>query len=489
MRQLTQITERKTTLGSKLLPKLLVILLTQLLSIKSAVAVSIDWGGAYRMEFVEIDRTSLSTPPLKKSYILNHLNLTPKIMAADGVTVIANIEVLPNLAYPDSQLGQSFGGGTSSTSTTSSVVNGNQQPGTLQVNQLYLKINQEYGALIAGRAPMHFGLGITHNAAAGAFDHWYRVRDVIGYKILIGNLSIMPILSKMSDSSMAVGGDVTAQTWDVMYNNAETESAIGVMHETRAAGMGVNDAHRYFGGTVTGGWGSSLTNLYFARGFQHFKFKMEAGFHSGNTGLTTSTNEEIKINGYGIALDMGFPGLSESWEYNLKTGIASGDNSSTVTYEGFTFNRNYDIAFMLFNHPLGASGLDLFTTRAQRNIDTSATCSSFPCPVYNSDVAADEETISNAVYFAPQFNYTFNERWQWTNTLTVAQLQNAPANFDKYVGTEWDTGFVFKPHPKIYWKNELGLLFPGGAFKGSSVTNNFGNSFTFGLQSRVSIGF
>ena len=140
------------------------LVLSSLLSITQAAhAVSIDWSGQYRFEYADISSTSLDDPKLAKSYILNQLSLSPKIIAADGVNIIGKFEILTNDQYPDSQTGQNSGkgpskvGGNSSSKDDSSVAGNKQGSSNLQVSQLYLNVNQEYGSLVVGRAPVEFG--------------------------------------------------------------------------------------------------------------------------------------------------------------------------------------------------------------------------------------------------------------------------------------------------------------------------------------------
>jgi len=474
---------------------------------QSSSAMSVDWAGVYRFEYTEVDSTSLGSPHLRKSYLLNHLHLSPKIIAADGVNVVARFDVLPNSYYPDSQVGQQFGSGSSrsstgysSSNTDSSVAGNNQKSTNLSVTQLYLNINQEYGAIVVGRAPVQFGLGMTHSAGNGAFDHWYDTRDMLGYKFLIGNLSIMPIIGKVYDASVSQGKDVTDVIWNVEYNNPETESIFGLFHQTRSSSYISNDApiNRLRGSSIVGGYNVQDVNVYLARGFESVKFRIEAGFRSGGTGVATTSGDEVRMNGYGVALETDFVSASKT-QWSLKTGIASGDNPNTSNFEGYMFDRNYDIAFLLFNHPMGASGYDVFQTRIQRNTDPTCTgaTATTPCAVKENDEAVDEETVSNLMYFSPRFKHAVNDKWDWTGSLTWAQLQNptvvAPASGSTYtdagrdVGYELDTGFVYKPTERLQWLNELGLFLPGSAFKGGS--NSYSNGFTYGFQSKAAISF
>lgn len=466
----------------------------------SAQALSIDWSGNYRIEYTEVDRTSLDDPHLRKSYILNHLSLSPKIIANDGVNIMGRFEILPNTQYPDSQAGQTFGqgpqkaGATSSTKDDSAVAGDKQGSAQIRVNQLYMMINQEYGAFVAGRAPLDFGLGITHSAGNGPFDHWYSTRDMLAYKVLIGNFSFMPILGKVYDQTVSQGEEATDVIWHVDYTNPETESSIALMHQTRTAGTEANDApaSQYGpGGAVIGRWNTQLISIFLSRGFENMKFKIEAGFESGSTGVRLSNGEEVELNGYGIATEFDFPRPESKWSFNLRAGIASGDNPSTTNYEGFHFHRNYDIAFLMFNHPLGR--YDLLRTYAQRG--PNRTCTTAPCSPYETDEALDDETLSNALYVSPKIVYGFADKWEWTNRITWAQLQTNPlasntgtsVDVAKDLGFEWDTGLVYRANERFQWVNEIGLLFPGSAWQGG--TRNYGNGFTYGFNSKAAISF
>ncbi len=471
------------------------------LAAKPAQAISVDWSGTYRFEYTEIDRTSMDDPKLRKAYFLNHLTLSPKIVAVDGFNVMAKFDVLPSEQYPDSQLGQTFGrgpnkafGGTSSSADDSALAGDKQGSTTLRVSQLYMNFTQEYGSLVVGRAPLDFGLGISHSAGNGAFDHWYSTLDMVGYKVFIGNFYLMPIFGTAADSSVSQGHDVRDMIWNAEYSNPETESSIGIFHQTRTASEVANDAPAaiYGANTTTGGWKTQHINLYFSRGFEAVKFRLEAGFESGSTGMfrnVASGTEEVSLNGYGIAVDMDFPQKEGRLQYNLKAGIASGDNPTTTNYEGFHFHRNYDVAFLLFNHPMGR--YDLLRSAGQRGSDRQ-NCAAAPCAPYSTDEALDDESISNAVYLSPRASYTLNDKWVWTNALTWAQLQTNPlaaSNIDveKDLGFEWDTGLVYKPHERFMWVNELGMLFPGSAWAGG--TSGYGNGFTYGFASKAAISF
>ncbi len=447
-------------------------------------AMTLDWTGGYRIELNEIDSTTLGDPKGRKSYLLNQLYLSPKIIASDGINIISRFEVLPSrdTRYQNSQLGQFWGPGVGSGSGTNDTDTNtraqNQPTSQIAVSQLYLNINQEFGSMIVGRAPMDFGLGIRHNGGFGAFDHWYDTRDLIGYKIVMGNLFIMPMLARSYSGSIEQGTQINDQMIHLQYENLETGSLLGIFYETRKGALGANDTPvAAFGGSVVGGeYSEQNVNVLLGRDWSGFGFKIEAGFTSGASGVFNASNEEIRFNSYGIATEFDFKNKESRWHLLTRIGVATGDNPTTKDYEGYAFDRNYDVAMLLFNHPLGKA--DFLRSSVSRN-----TTQSFSQSV-------DDESISNVAYISPRLDYHMGDQWNLRNTFTYAQLMTDPivgADVSKNLGFEWDIGVIYKPHEKIQWVNEVGLLFPGEAFKGG--TNNYSNSFTYGFASKAAITF
>jgi hypothetical protein len=469
-----------------------------ILAWSQAQATSIDWSGVFRLEFNQIHNTSMdSAIGGSKEYFLNHLSLTPKLIVSDGINVTSRFEILPNQTYKNSLLGQPFGSGvnrnlTVHTAPDSNSISTQQRTYALEVSQLYLTLNQEHGALIAGRAPLKFGMGITYSGGEGMFDHWQDSQDVIGYKFMIGNMFFMPMLGKQYDPSISRGSDVNDMIWHIEYENEETESAIGVFHRTRSAKCeseapntcSLNDVDAQAlagaGAFKSQDWNTQHVNIYFARGFEKVKFRFEAGFESGNTGVKTATGEEVKLSGYGVASEVEFPYGASKWSQLLRFGLVSGDDPSTANYEGYWFDRNYDVAFLMFNHPLGQ--VDVYRSRLQRNTDLNGS-------LYATDQAVDEEAISNAVYFAPRFNYRMSDKWEWTNTLAWAQWVAKPvagAQLSKDIGLEYDLGFNFRPTNRVQWSNVVGVFMPGGAWEGGA---GFKKDLIYGFNSTLAVSF
>lgn len=454
-----------------------------LLTATQAQAMTLDWSGGYRFEYTEVDKPSLGSPSQRKAYGLNYLYLSPKIIAADGVNVTSRFDILSSAQYPGSQLGTIWGfdgNVANGTSNPSSATSNNPGDAKVSISQLYLTVNQEYGALIVGRAPLDFGIGMAYSSGKGAFDHWYDTRDLVAYKIVFGDWFLMPLLSRQaSHYEFGQGGSISSTAAVLQYENADNRSLLGVIMEQKkgakeALGYSASQIAAYGGDAVNSNLSTTSTHFVLGRGFDSFGFKIEAGFVSGETGVTSGA-EDVTLNGYGIAAELSFPRPESKWDYTVKLGMATGDDEGT-SFGGYAFDQNYDVAMLLFNHRLGQR--DFMKTNVYRNT------------VRDLGNTADEEYLSNAIYFAPSVNYKWSDRLDVRNTVIWAQLANvvnSSVDSSKDLGLEWDIELVYKPSDRIQWVNQVGLLFPGEAFKNGN--DNLENGFNFGFASKAAISF
>ncbi len=450
---------------------------------------NIDWTGLYRFEWFELDKPTISNPKGRKAYGLNYLSLKSKVIASDGVTIVGRFNILTSedSAYANSQLGQMWGSSSPMNSRSvheNSAYSSSMGGGLIKTSELYLNVERENNGIVLGRAPFEFGLGMNFHAGRGEFDHWSTTRDLVAYKIISGNISIMPMIAKVYQKSPAQGNTVTEEVLRIDYNNKDSKSVLAGQLVRRKA---VKEA-------LTGSTGGLLpvlphatqannsmsvqdVNIYFERGWGNFTFKLEAGFLSGDTGLSSAANESILFSAYGLATEFQFPNLSSNMYLNVKTGLASGDDRSTKDFEGYAFNKNYDVAMLLFNHRLGKA--DLFGTDYLKETSTHDVHNSF-----------DDESVSNTFYLSPSLGYRWSEKIDLVNTLTYAQVLINSTNvvdIKKELGLEWDIELVYKPTPNIKWVNQLGLLSPGSAFEANNA--DFERGLNYGIGSRAAISF
>lgn len=464
----------------------------------------IEWSGLYRFEGTAIHNSELNDKGRDLGYGLHHLILRPKIIAGDGLTIYGQFNLLNSSAYPNSQMGQVWGHGVNTgdnntapgttnadnTGPNSNVISNTQKAETIEVSQLYLTLNQEFGQFIVGRAPLQFGLGMTYSAGRGLFDHWYDTRDLVGYKIIVGNLYFLPMIGKVNEGGLQRTDDLNDYMIQAQYESPENDIEMGVFYRMRKGVAGSSDAPTPAAGSggVLGGTNATnsssvdirMVNLYALRDSETLRLGFEASFLSGDTGVSTANGDKVSYDAFGIAAEVEYRPLGSAWKWGLKTGIASGDNPSTDSkFEGFIFNRNYDVAFLMFNHPLGQA--DLFRTELVtgkvRDTNSKAVNTS------------DTEAISNVLYIAPGVKYAFNDRWSLDNTIVTGFLNTNPIagqSVSKDLGYEWDISLNFSPRKGVMWVNQAGLLFPGSAWKGGGL---YDSSFSYGFTTKAAVSF
>jgi hypothetical protein len=202
--------------------------------------------------------------------------------------------------------------------------------------------------------------------------------------------------------------------------------------------------------------------------------------------VVDAVGDKVAWGGYGIAAEFEYRPENSHWKWGLKLGTASGDDPSTnAKYEGYQFNRNYDVAMLLFNHPLGQadflrSGLVTGSVSdANKNINQ-----------------ADVEALSNVIYFSPIAKYSFNDHWSLDNALVTGWLStnSMVGQNHKDLGYEWDVTLNYTPRKGIAWITQAGLLVPGQAWLGDGSSNasgvaNYSNSVAYGFGTKAAISF
>lgn len=460
----------------------------------------LEWSGLYRIEGHSFENTLLSGGK-RKEYGVHHMILRPRIVAGDGLYLNGQLNVFNNRSTTwGDQLGAVFGDGvnddptttTSANSGNSNTLSERQEPEQLRLSQFYLTMVQEFGSLLVGRAPLQFGLGMTHSAGRGMFDHYMDTRDLVGYKIVMGNFFLMPMMAKVNEGDIGGYDDVSDLLVQLQYENAETDTAMGLMYWTRKAGSGGNDAEPgnaandgpfCTSGTCTigGGYDYETYNFFYSKKSDNYSVGIEVANQSGSTGVLDS-GSEVSYSGMGVAFEYEYHPKEKKWAAGLKAGMATGDDKSTTDeYEGFVFDRNYDVAMILFNHALG-----------QRNfLHTQVNGTQFGGATQSPLQDPDVEAISNVTYLAPYMRYKWSDRWTLHGVLATGTAdQTVLATGEEYgddLGYELDLSLSFTPNERVTWQNTVGWFMPGKAFEGGS--NDFSTGTVFGIMSRAAISF
>ena len=478
-----------------------------------AQAADVTWGGTYRVEAVKLSNPELSSAKSNKSYLLHHLILAPKIVAADGLTIYSRFDLFNSPTFGIDSSGRVYsvagdtlgsgpgaGPGASTNTNDSNPLSRTQKAGTLAITSLYLSWAQEFGQLVVGRTPVEFGLGTAFNAGNGLFDHYIDTKDILGYKLVFGNLSFFPMIGKVNEGVVGEEDDVNDYLIHVQYDNPESDLSLGAIYQTRISTYAGNDLPTTagtsdIGGTPNGTGGftpptrvdgskTTLLGIFAKRATGDFKIGVEADMLSGDTGLKTSGGRGVTLNGFGIAGEIGWKPADHKLSGGLKAGFATGDDPGTSdSYEGFAFSRNYNVALLMFNHPLGQR--DFLRTGAYGSAPKDAATGA--TTVRNQ---IDSESISNAIYLAPNLQYQWKENFSVGGNLVYGILNKDPiagGNTDKDLGFELDLNVTYKPYERLTWITEAGALLPGSAWKGGSL--GLDNTFAYALMTKAAISF
>lgn len=456
----------------------------------------LEWSGVYRAEGVQLMGAQLDGSVNKsKTYGVHTLILRPKIVAADGLYINGQLNIFNSntAAQPEigNQLGAYFGNGIgvappTNSGADSNTLSENQASEEIRVSQFYLTFAQEYGSLIVGRTPVQFGLGISHNAGRDIFDHYSDTRDLVGYKISMGNFYFFPMYAKISEGGLAGYDDVNELNFHLQYENPESDSSMGVFYQNRTSSAAGNDTPPNSigapGAAFNGGYGAKNFNIFFKKDTPDYNVGIEVAQQGGSAGSGAP-----KFTGFAVALEYEYHPKESNKAYGIKTGYATGDNPKTTDeYEGFIFDRNYDVAMFLFNHGLGQADL-LHTSAIGRSATTSTE-------------RPDVEAISNVTYFSPYFKHKWSDRWSLVGALTTGILDDAsydrtPAtpgsdvpSVDANLGYELDLSLVFNVSEKIVWSNQFGYFEPGDAWAGGD-TDNFGTKSLYGFITKAAVSF
>ncbi len=436
----------------------------------------IDWSGRYRVEFNQLQSAKLTSDSPLKEYINHHLVLKPKIIASDGLTIFGRFDILNSSSR--NQLGGFLGDGLTGAGThfnDSQATSNTLDAHMINVSQLYLTLTNEYGAFIAGRTPFHFGLGMVLSAGEGEFDHFYNTRDMVGYKIVFGNYYILPSMAKIKEGDIGQSlEDVTEYNLHIQLDNPDTDTSLGLLYSMRRSSLLGNDTPVTLPGfvTKTEGVDYNLLDVYWTKKMNQHQIAVEVAMYDGDYGVDDIGGRKIKARGTGLAFEYEYQPSNKKHTYGIKAGMAKGDDlSSTESYEGFSFNRNYDVAVILFNHRLGQADF------LQTNMIGGG----------GATTQADTEAISNVTYFAPYFNYQWKEKWGVKTSLITAQISETIGNGDSNLGLELDIALTYKPHDGFKWVTELGYLMTGSAFEGG--LNGFATDSSMALVSKVAISF
>jgi len=377
-----------------------------------------------------------------KTYWLQRFKLKPDLIIYDDVRIKSEWILLAGSALSSTSMG-----GQPGNMVAGGIMSGDNINANLSIRRAWLDWTSDWGAFTFGRQPLNFGLGMTYNSGDGLWDYSGDSVDRIAYKLMMGNVWFGLAYDVRTEGAVNYYGDNhnTFET-QVGYLEPESNMEIGFMWHFDF-GAGRERVHTY--------------DVYQKKSFPQTGMSVawEAAYKKGHEGDQNADGTIDQLQAFGLLFDLLYaPGASE---FGIKTGFATGDNSTTDNKRyAFSFNRAYKIAMLLFNEDLGIGGDSVHGSQG---------------------IGADFDNLG-AVFLAPRFAYTFIEALKIETVFAYAVTQRKPTTGrSKSLGTEMDINATYTWKENLETGLKFGWFFPGGYFPGKATG--------MGLMSTVALKF
>ncbi len=316
------------------------------------------------------------------------------------------------------------------------------------IKTAFLEYISDWGILRIGRQPRHWGLGIRYNAGDKPQDKFGDRTDSIFYELGLGNIKLGLLYSKISENTInSSKDDVNLYESYVHWNDPEKDLNIGVLYTFM----------RHADNFVK----LNFFDIYGTKKIKKLKAGLEAVATMGNPG-TVSGNTAAQL---GLASELEYE-WTEVIDSYLKLGYASSpDVSKGGRLTLFAFDRNYDIAFLMFNQGLGA-------IPAQTGVSAASD------PYTN--------TVFGAYYLNLGANYHFNQRIG-ANLNYATALAPLPlvSGGNKDYGHEVDVTGWYNFLENLKFKVTAGFFLPGKLYSGTPTTTAATNPSYGGIASML----
>jgi len=389
---------------------------------------------------------------------------------------------------------------------------------SITAQRFWAEFVTDLGTVQVGRVPLHYGLGVVWNSGENLWDRYMSTGDAIRWVARFGSFTFIPSFIVQS-AGISIGGNAQidqaainsatvfpgtftpgggtggVQDYSILfkYENMEDELEGGINLMRRFGGSGQDATFRT---ALPGGLGNGVMNYTVFDLFARKKFsKLTLG---AEVPITTGSLGSASYQTFGVATEANWK-PNEVWEFQLKTGYASGQPNSTSSspsnFQAFYFNPNYHLGMILFNYQLA----NFYAPQTMNNpyLNPSYLGSPYNNPIVNAAYVSlstqikpwDKWTIRPGFVYAraPQsasgsgfYHNTIQNRMA-LNTAGITQGNDLGYEFDLGLSFQWDEYFQF------VWDN--GVLVPGSYYAFSNTSTNNAGSPVFATSFRVGINF
>lgn len=439
-----------------------------------ASAAEFSLGGYYRMrlelfkslsggvgfEGVPEDRTT--------GYWQHRVRLDPRIKLNDNISFFVQMDMLDNTIagdYPES--GTSFEEEALPEFFSQGILPQNDVAGdtrrNISVKRAWGEVLTGVGQLKFGRMGSHWGLGILANDGNGWDDDTGDTVDRIMFVTKAGPIYIVPMIDKIAEGPLySTPAATPADENDATLSDASDdvdEFVLVAVYRGELSSAGVYGVLRYQPSTeaqvmIGDAWAKTRLGPV--------AVEAEAVYLTGKSKnfIALSSPPEVTATQWGFAVETEIPLKAVSPGFDF--GAASGDKggASNGDINGFTFDRNYRIAFLMFRY----------------------------VGVYQGPKA-----ITNAAYARPNVRWEVFDNFVVDAALVYAQtMVKSTTNQEGTYGTELDLGVTWRLYEDFEAGFRYAALAPGEALRrpdGQPTSTGKLDPVIHGLEGRFLIRF
>ncbi len=420
-----------------------------------AQAAEVQFDGFYQMRARLFDTLSLDhdiTGSEGLSWYAQHrLWLRPKFFLSEQVAVFAEIRALDNVVWGDgvTQDAITVPDGPIPIDLLSddlqpgiTATDGVRNPVPITLSRAWGEVHTKVGTFSFGRQPLHWGLGIWQNDGLGYNTDHGDSADRIAFETMIQKSVWLRVAADIhTEGLIQQTDDTTSFSFAGAYRTERMEGGVQLMYRHRAQ----EDAR----------FDLFVVDGTFDLAFGPIGLAGEVTAQLGNGDLANGVTN-VNLTAVGAVIDAGVH--LEKLQAGIEAGIATGDaDPSDNKIKTFTFDRDFNTGFMLFEQPMPA----LATTTPSGEEDARTL-----------DAALTSDALSNAVFLRPRIGYQ-PVRGLWVEgSLMTARVAKAPASYKaperRTYGHEIDVTVKYTGIEHFTVAGTFGAFIPGTFFKNYS---------------------
>lgn len=452
----------------------------------TAEAVDFRLDGYYRVRGRVYDSTSLTRAddePYKlgtEAYLQHRLRLEPHLRINPFVNVYTQFDLLdlthfgasPEVRQIDPWDELAAGTGGIPDTLTETVLPGEDYSSNIALKRAWAEVETRYVDFRFGRMGNHWGMGILANDGNCDRCDFGDTVDRVQVRGRVGPAQLSLAYQTHAEGLTNVGDDVQSLLFTGGY--ASELHGVGAYVEYRTK------PSESFRGLYADIWGRARLGplrLEIEAALVYGKWAGSPIPVDGETGepLAPLSVEDLTILSSGGALraDLSMSPIAAG----LEVGYATGDSDLTDTeVHTFSFDRDHDIALLLFQEPLPS----LLTPDSFDEQDRQVAAEIDP------DAVVTGTAVSNAFYVTPYFAYDIRENLTAKVQLAAAWalVRNERLTGEKsFYGVEIDADVSWRLFENFELGGRAAFLFPGDAFDDAH------RAFTFGGEARAIVRF